>query len=179
MGPDSEFEAKRTEEEEKRLAGLVEGLGDQEKEKIYQREDLMPYVPLFSEVITSIGAGGHDYLWMSQQQELYTGGLSASPLCVGHHTSSSRLQRGILFSSHCLEKNFKHMLDLWTHIINSPDFTDVSRLSTLIKMSASSLASSLVDSGHQYAISSSAANLDVVSRNHEILFGYSQVRKVK
>ncbi|KAK3769391.1 hypothetical protein RRG08_029019 [Elysia crispata] len=246
MGPDSDFEAKRAREEEKRLAGMVERLGDQDKQKIHKRgleleekqnlkedlsclpslkvedlskvikaepiemnhagwsfiqtceqptngvtylrqasnleglpEEFMPYVPLFSEVITSIGAGGHDYLWISQQQELYTGGLRASPLCVGHHTSSSRLQRGILFSSHCLEKNFKHMLDLWTQIINSPDFSDLNRLSTLIKMTASSLASSLADSGHQYAMSSSAAGLDVVSQNNEILFGYSQVHTMK
>ncbi|GFN99728.1 presequence protease, mitochondrial [Plakobranchus ocellatus] len=246
MGPDSDFESKRTQEEESRLAKLVADLREKDKETIYQRgldlqdqqnlkedlsclpslkiddlsklikpepmemnhagwsfiqtceqptngvtylrqassleglpEELMPYVPLFSEVITSIGAGGQDYLWMSQQQELYTGGLSASPLCVGHHTSSSRMQRGILFSSHCLEKNIKHMLDLWTHIINSPDFSDLSRLSTLIKMSASNLASGLADNGHRYAMASSAAGLDVLSQNHEVLFGLSQVQTMK
>lgn len=246
MGPDQEFEAKRTQEEEKRLAGHVKSLKQEDKDRIYKRgleleeqqnfkedlsclpslkvehlsrkiklepiemdhagwsfiqtceqptngvtylrqassldglpEDLMPYVPLFSEVITSIGAGGHDYLWMSQQQELYTGGLGATPLCVGHHSSSSRLQRGILFSSHCLEKNFKNMLDLWTQIINSPDFSDMTRLTTLIKMCASSLASGLADKGHHYAISSSAASLDVASQNHETMFGYSQVHTMK
>lgn len=66
----------------------------------------------------SIGAGGHDYLWMSHLQELYTGGLDASPLVVPHHTDTSKAQLSVLFSSHSLEKNFHHMLDLWSNIIN-------------------------------------------------------------
>ncbi|BFZ21931.1 hypothetical protein BsWGS_24970 [Bradybaena similaris] len=142
-------------------------------------EDLMPYVPLFCDVITSIGAGGHDYLWMSHLQELYTGGLDASPLVVPHHTDTSKAQLSVLFSSHSLEKNFHHMLDLWSNIINSPDFMDMNRLSTLIRMSASELASSLSDSGHQYALSSSASTLSTVNKIQELFFGYSQVRTMK
>ncbi|CAG5126010.1 unnamed protein product [Candidula unifasciata] len=142
-------------------------------------EDLMPYVPLFCDVITSIGAGGHDYLWMSHQQELYTGGLDASPIVVPHHTDIAKAQLSVLFSSYCLEKNFHHMLDLWTNIINSPDFMDVNRLSTLIRMSASELASSLSDNGHHYALSSSASTLSTVNKLQELFFGYSQVRTMK
>ncbi|XP_035826011.1 presequence protease, mitochondrial isoform X2 [Aplysia californica] len=152
-----------------RMASNLDGLS----------EDLMPYVPLFCDVITSIGAGGHDFLWMSQQQELYTGGMSASPLIIPHHSDQNRVQRAVLFSSHCLEKNFNKMMDLWTNIINSPDFEDTNRLSTLIKMCASNLASSLADSGHRYAMVSSASTLDIVSWIQEMFYGYSQVRTMK
>ncbi|XP_059165044.1 presequence protease, mitochondrial-like [Physella acuta] len=142
-------------------------------------EDLMPYVPLFCDVITSIGAGGHDYLWVSQQQELYTGGLNASPLIVPHHTDDGRVQRAVLFSSFCLEKNFHKMMELWTFIINSPDFTDSNRLSTLIRMAASNLASSLSNNGHSYALSSAASTLNITSSLHETMYGFSQVQTMK
>ncbi|CAL1536313.1 unnamed protein product [Lymnaea stagnalis] len=152
-----------------RMASNLEGLS----------EELMPYVPLFCQVITSIGAGGHDYVWVSQQQELYTGGLSASPLVVPHHTEAGRIQRAVLFSSYALEKNFNKMLDLWTLVINSPDFSDSNRLSTLIRMAASDLASSLSDNGHHYAITSSASMLNVVGSIQENFFGFSQVQTMK
>ncbi|KAH9523809.1 Presequence protease, mitochondrial [Bulinus truncatus] len=142
-------------------------------------EELMPYVPLFCHVITGLGADWHDYLWMSHQEELYTGGLQASPLIVPHHTDEGRMQRSVLFSSYCLEKNFDKMLDLWTLILNSPDFSDINRLSTLIRMAASDMAASLSDSGHQFAVTESAAPLDVVSANRESFFGISQVKTMR
>ncbi|KAI8776058.1 presequence protease, mitochondrial [Biomphalaria glabrata] len=142
-------------------------------------EDLMPYIPLFCQVITGIGADWHDYLWMSHQEELYTGGLLATPLVVPHHTDVGRMQRSVLLSSYCLEKNFDKMLDLWTLALNSPDFSDVNRISTLIRMAASDMAASLSDSGHQFAITNSAASLDKVSNVQETFFGISQVKTMK
>ncbi|KAK7507320.1 hypothetical protein BaRGS_00001255 [Batillaria attramentaria] len=141
--------------------------------------DLMPLVPLFCSVITSIGAGGHDYRWMSLQQELYTGGMSAGSHVACHHTDPNIMQQALRFSSYCLERNLGKMLELWGLIFNSPDFEDKDRLTTLIRMSASDLASSVPHAGHNYAMTHSASSLTPAAALGEMFGGMSQVSLMK
>ncbi|KAL8565467.1 hypothetical protein ACOMHN_049444 [Nucella lapillus] len=161
---------------------------------------LLPLVPLFSSVITSIGAGGQDYRWMSQQQELYTGGMHTSTKVSSHHTNATSLQQGLVFSSHCLERNLGKMLELWTLIFTSPDFSDHNRLTTLIRQSASDLASNFSDhdrlttlirqsasdlassvsqAGHSYAMAHAASALSPAAALNELFGGMTQVSLMK
>ncbi|KAK7112412.1 hypothetical protein V1264_011876 [Littorina saxatilis] len=142
-------------------------------------DDVLPLVPLFCSVITSIGAGGHDYRWMSQQQELYTGGMSASTQVTSHHTQENHIQKGVTFSSYCLERNLNKLLELWTLVFNSPDFSDKDRLTTLIRMGASDLAASVPHSGHGYAMAHAAATLTPAAALTELFGGMTQVSLMK
>lgn len=141
--------------------------------------DLMPLVPLFCDIITSIGAGERDYRWMSLQQELYTGGMKAGTHVACHHSDPSSMQQAIRFSSHCLERNLGKMLLLWGLIFNSPDFADKDRLTTLIRMSASDLASSVSQAGHNFAMIRSASSLTPAAALGELFGGMSQVSLMK
>lgn len=140
---------------------------------------LTALLPLFCNIITRIGAGGHDYLWMSQQQELYTGGLSASTHVGCHHTDPTSFQQALVFSSYCLERNLGKMLELWHLIFTSPDFNDLQRLTTLIRMTASELAASVSEAGHKYALAHSASSLNSAAALEELFSGMSQVRLMK
>ncbi|XP_076452447.1 presequence protease, mitochondrial-like isoform X2 [Babylonia areolata] len=142
-------------------------------------KDVLSLVPLFCNIITSIGAGGHDYRWMSQQQELYTGGMAASTQVSSHHSNPKYLQQGVVFSSNCLERNLGKMLELWGLIFSSPDFSDRDRLTTLIGQSASDLASSVPQAGHHYAMSYAASSLSPAAALTELFGGMSQVSLMK
>ncbi|CAC5412633.1 PITRM1 [Mytilus coruscus] len=81
--------------------------------------DLKPYVPLFCDVITKMGAGSMDYKELSQQIELTTSGLGAGTHVNQHHSDNYSYEQGVEFSSYCLDRNVDKMLDLWTNIFCS------------------------------------------------------------
>lgn len=142
-------------------------------------EEMKIYIPLFTNVITKMGAGSYDYKELSHQVELYTGGLTASPLVVPDPSDSLGFEQGVLFSSYCLERNLDRMLDLWTEIFNHSNLHDSARLQTLIKMSAADLASELANAGHNYAMTHSASSLTPAGKLNEMFGGVTQVSVMK
>ncbi|XP_048577548.1 presequence protease, mitochondrial isoform X1 [Nematostella vectensis] len=138
-------------------------------------DELHPYLPLFCYVITKMGAGNLDYKEMAQLIERRTGGLSVGTHICTNHTDPMKYEQGVMFSSHCLDKNLPHMFYLWGEIFGSPRFKDQERLRTLINMLASDLASSIAQSGHSYAVSLASSSLTPAARLDEVLGGLSQV----
>lgn len=141
--------------------------------------DLKPYLPLFTDVLTKMGAGSLDYKELSQLTELYTGGLGCSLHMSNHHSTTQSYEQAIQFGSHCLDKNFDKMLELWTEVISAPNFSDHNRLTTLIRMSASDMAASLAGSGHRYAMTHSASTLTPLAKWNEVFSGVTQVNMMK
>ncbi|XP_041374420.1 presequence protease, mitochondrial-like isoform X2 [Gigantopelta aegis] len=140
---------------------------------------LKMYVPLFCSIITKMGAGPYDFKSLSQEMDLYTGGLSAAPHLSPHLATPNEYEQGVFFRSNCLEQNTEKMLNLWSHIFKSPDFSDTNRLKTLVQMHASELANSLAAAGHSYAMTHAASCLNAVSHARENFSGISQVSFMK
>merc|ERR1719391_1794074 len=100
---------------------------------------------------------------METQMDLYTGGLHASnhlSECPNDLGDLSR--RGLLVSSHALERNSAKMFELWSdifhHVFESKDELR-ERLSTLVKMAATDSMNGLAYSGHHYAMMHAASKL--------------------
>lgn len=142
-------------------------------------EEMKLYVPLFTNVITKMGAGIYDYKELSHQIELHTGGLNASTLVSPDPSDLMSFEQGVLFTSYCLERNLDKTLDLWTEIFDRPDLKDSARLQTLIRMSASDLASELANAGHSFAMTHSASSLTPAAKLSEMFDGMTQVSVMK
>ncbi|XP_060572656.1 presequence protease, mitochondrial-like, partial [Ruditapes philippinarum] len=142
-------------------------------------EEMKIYVPLFTNIITKMGAGIYDYKQLSHQIELYTGGLNAQTLVSPDPSDSLGYDQGVHFSSYCLEGNFDRMLDLWTEIFDRSNVRDSGRLQTLIKMSAAELAAGLSNAGHNYAMIHSASSLTPASQLSEQFSGVTQASVMK
>ncbi|XP_021354129.1 presequence protease, mitochondrial-like isoform X2 [Mizuhopecten yessoensis] len=138
-------------------------------------DDLKPYVPLFCNVITKMGAGDYDYKSLSQDIDLYTGGLSAGVHVKAHHTDDNTYEQGLMFSSYCLDRNLEKMLGLWTDVFTRPDLKDNERFLTLVNMTAAEMSSSIVNMGHSFAISHSRAGLTPTGFLQEQFGGMTQV----
>jgi len=65
-----------------------------------------------------MGAGIYDYKELSHQVELHTGGLGSSTLVSADPSDPLAFDQGVLFTSHCLERNMAKMLELWTEVFN-------------------------------------------------------------
>ena len=71
------------------------------------------------------------------------------------------------------------MLSLWSSILTSPHWSNEDRLATLVRLSASDAASSVLNSGHAYAMRHAASNFAPAASINEKLFGITQVAKLK
>ena len=76
-------------------------------------------LPLFSMVLTSMGAGDKNYRDLDTLMELHTGGLGSSIHLSENPLNAVELnQEGLLLSSICLEKSTEKMFALWQDIFN-------------------------------------------------------------
>lgn len=64
---------------------------------------------------------------------------------------------------------------VYHYVVFSPDLKDLNRLTTLINMAASDMASSLSNSGHSYAMKHSSAGLSPAAQLSETFGGVTQV----
>ncbi len=67
------------------------------------------------------------------------------------------------------------MFHLWTQVFNQVEFSDRQRLMTLIMISATELANSIVHSGHSYAMGHAASSLSAIAKLREVYSGVTQV----
>jgi Zn-dependent M16 (insulinase) family peptidase len=123
--------------------------------------DLLETLPLFTGILSSMGAGKFDFRQMDTLVDLTTGGLSSSVHVTELPGSCAALNEAVLISSYCLERNVDKMFELWTEIFNDLHLNDgnIDRLKTLLRMSATDSMNGLVYRGHAYAMGSSASSL--------------------
>lgn len=136
-------------------------------------------IPLFCEVATKMGTVDKDYRKFSQEVELRTGGLGVSVHVANHPNEAGHFEQGILLSSHCLEANTEAMFALWKELFLGLTLEDEERLSQLIQMCAASLAQSLSDAGHHYAMLQSGSYLSASSQLQEEFSGVSHIVQMK
>ncbi|NQU63554.1 MAG: insulinase family protein, partial [SAR324 cluster bacterium] len=137
------------------------------------------WLPVLGYLLTNNGADGLPYETLAKQINLYTGGFSASPNNEVNLKSVSGFQEYFSVSSKVLHQNVEKMFNLGTKILNRWDFTDLSRIQTLIGQRTNSLLTSLVQSGHSYASSMASRNLCRTSQIDEKYSGIHQIQFMK
>ena len=140
---------------------------------------LRPYLPLFCQIVTRMGAGDLDYRQQSEKVDLKTGGLEANNLLFNHPSDIGKYQNSVCFSSYCLERNLTDMLDLWSDIFLSLSLTDNHRFFTLLSGFAAESASSLTSSGHRFAMTRSASTMSPFFALKEEYEGVTQLNVIK
>lgn len=141
---------------------------------------LQPYLPLFSSIITKIGAGKRTFKQMDQEITMRTKGLKSSVHNVLHPSSLTNCERGILVSSYCLNKNAEAMLNLWKDVILTPNFTeDLDHVSQLIRMMAADMTDGVAHSGNTYANMIASQNLTPTAQFREQTSGLTFMKFLK
>lgn len=137
---------------------------------------LVPYLPLFGQVMTKLGAGKLDRKQQDQAIQLHTGGLASGVLLADHTDSFDRFETGVHIASHCLERNIDSMFSLWTDVFNGIRFNDdTDHLAQLIKMGSAELAAGVTQQGHQYATNRAASSFGGAFRLRELTSGLTNL----
>jgi len=137
---------------------------------------LVPYIPLYLELLTRCGAAGQSYEQMAKRVALSTGGIDASVSCrtkIG--TPDDLFFMGFIHGK-ALESRFGEMLGIWEDLLLSPDLTNKKLIKDLLLEARNALNASVIHSGHSYAVTNASARLSKSRAVDELLGGVSQLR---
>ena len=142
-------------------------------------EELLPYLPIFCNLLTELAAGDLDRKQMSQQTELNTSGLSANTHIKNNLTTGDDCELYVLFDSYCLQGKLDKMLDLWEKFFNDLKLDgDEAHIQQLIKMNAANSSQSVVYSGHMFSALRSSHSINAISNLKEQLSGIEFISKL-
>jgi len=139
-------------------------------------EDLKVYLPVFSMVLTKLGAGHLGYAALDTEIDLRTGGLSAGCNVAMCPENVSSHMEYLLLSSHCLDRNIEHMYYLWRMIFTELHLDNKDRIAQLLKMAAAEAVNGVAHAGHRYAMTAAASGLSPAAARQEQYSGMSQVQ---
>jgi Zn-dependent M16 (insulinase) family peptidase len=138
--------------------------------------ELIPYLPLFSYVVTKLGARDMNHSQLAEKVELYTGGISSGIIVIPSLENPNTFETFLEFGSYCLERNTEKMIDLITAIYTQPRLDqDKHYLKSLIDQVAMSESNSIMHSGSRYAKSFASSTLLASAQLEESLSGYTSV----
>ncbi len=142
---------------------------------------LLPLVPFFCHCLPLIGTKKHSYTEIAQLIDLYTGGMGLS-INAGPDFSDTKKNACLpimSFVAKCLSRNQQEMFVLINELLCEYDFSDLNRLKQLLLEYRSNMESSVVSSGHRYAISLASRTFSATSALNEDWHGIHQLKIIK
>lgn len=121
----------------------------------------LPYVQLFTLLLTQMGSGGRDYAKTLEFMQAHTGGISAS-LSLNRQASDPHLYFPYFYiHGKALYRKADKLFELLKDTVTSVDFTDKGRLKESITKLHSSLESGLTHNAMRYAMSLCSSGLNI------------------
>jgi len=136
--------------------------------------DLMIWMPLFCKALASMGMKGVPYDETARLISLHTGGFGCS-LEASSTLLDDKMLKAIYVRFKMLSEQTVAGLDLISRLIREIDFTDLDRLKDLILEIRNDYKSSIIPSGHSYAMMRSACRFSDASALEESWYGISQL----
>ena len=141
--------------------------------------DLFALVPFFCQSFTNSGTRKNSYDKMAELMDLYTGGISVTPFSGSYFSKEAESHSFIAIQGKALDRNVENMFDLIKEVIEEYSFTDLDRMKSLLLQYQAGMESSIVSTGHRYAISLSSRHLSIASYINELWYGIAQYQFVK
>ncbi len=141
--------------------------------------DLFAMAPFFCRAFTNSGTAKSSYVQMAERIDLYTGGISVSPFSGSYFSKEGESHSFLALQGKALDRNIDPLFDLMDEFVNAYGFRDHDRLKSLLLQYQAGLESSIVSTGHRYAISLSARHLSQASHINELWHGIAQFQSIK
>lgn len=136
--------------------------------------ELMIWMPLFCKSLSSMGLPGLPYDETARLLSLHTGGFGAS-LEASSTFHNDAMLKVIYVRFKMLSEQTKIGFDLVSRLIREIDFTDMKRLKDIILEIRNDYKSSVIPSGHSYAMMRSGCRFSEAGALEESWYGISQL----
>ncbi len=142
-------------------------------------EEILYLIPFFCHVFTGVGTSKRDYAEMARLMDLYTGGISMSPFSGTDFSDKEKCLLFLAFQGKALDRNIKKLFELIDEFVLKYDFSDLTRLKSLLFQYRAGMESSIVSNGHRYAMSLASRNFSKSSFVGEIWHGIYQYKFIR
>ena len=139
----------------------------------------LSYLPVFSSLLTQMGAGERDYLQMAERLEAVTGGIGARNSLLDSPDDQDGFTAGFELKGKALIRNVEPLFELLRDFLTAPDFSDLDQIRRVLNQLQVALENSVPQSGHTYAARRAAAGLSPAAQLREQWSGLSQVALVR
>ena len=145
--------------------------------KLSDEERLL--LPAFSLLFNKTGTDRLSYDELSLELNMYTGGIGGSDLIMQCPDQAGNFHDFFLIKGKALERNAEKFIDLSKELYSSFNFSNLERISVLLKQSQSNSINSLIQSGHLYASNAASRTLAPSIQANEIYHGLSHIEAMK
>jgi presequence protease len=142
-------------------------------------EEDLPFVRLFTTLISQMGCGGRSYAENLEYIQANTGGVGASLALNLQASDHKKFLPTLCIRGKALHRKAEKLFTLIHELATSPDFNDTARLNEVIQKQYTGLQSSLNQNALKYAINLSASSLDVPSKIAHAWYGLEYFWKLK
>ena len=141
-------------------------------------EQELQWLPLMGYLLTNCGAGSHSYDQFSQLAARHTGGFSLSPSHVRFSSKAGYLH-DLVFKSKALGREIPQFFALANLLLTQWRLDEGERIHSLVKQRANQLETSILGSGHHYAMAMASRGFTPGTRLEELQGGIHQVQLMK
>ncbi|MEA3232707.1 MAG: insulinase family protein, partial [Thermodesulfobacteriota bacterium] len=142
-------------------------------------QDLVPYLPFFCHALTKMGTSQRDYVAMARRIDRYTGGIGFNVQARTHFDGNGACLPMIHLGGKCLDRNQAVLFDIVGELLGEGDFSDLTRLKTLLRESRAAMEAMVVQNGHHLAISLASRTFSPTTALNETFSGIHQLRIIK
>lgn len=136
-------------------------------------------LPLYTSLVSELGAGDKDYLAMQQWQSQVSGGLRMSLSLRGDLQAASQGLGHLVFSGKALTHKAGEFNQLMRHSLEGLRFDEGERLRELVAQMRARWESSVTGQGHSLAMQAAAASCSVVAAFNQRVTGLVGIRRMK
>ncbi len=122
-------------------------------------EELTKVLPYYAMALAEVGSAGRDYMQTQAEQASVLGGLGARISTRSVLGDSNSMHAVMIMSSKGLIRNTDHITRLIEETMDSPDFSEVDRISDLISQARARSESSITGRGHSLASSAASSRM--------------------
>jgi Zn-dependent M16 (insulinase) family peptidase len=140
---------------------------------------LFSMVPFFCRAFTNIGTRNQSYVTMAEKMDRFTGGVTLSPFSGSYFDKEADSHVFLALQGKALDRNVEPLFDIVREFVLAYGFFDLDRLKNLLLQYQAGMESSIVATGHRYAISLSSRHLSMASHINELWHGIAQYQAVQ
>ncbi|MCU0555766.1 MAG: insulinase family protein [Desulfobacterales bacterium] len=142
-------------------------------------ESQLALAPFFCHAFSRIGSSRRDYIEMARRIDRYTGGIGLSASARTRFDAAGDCLAFVTFNGKCLARNIEPMFEILREMVEAFDFSDLTRLRTLLLEYRAGLESMVVQNGHRLAISLAARHFSTAAMLSEIWSGVHHLKFIK
>ena len=142
-------------------------------------DELIDIIPYYTNCLTELGCGDHDYMSMQARQSAVSGGIGAYSSVRGSINSEQQINGHFVLSGKALARNHQAFAQLMYDIFHNVRFDEKNRIRELMAQLRTGREQSITGNGHTLAMRAASAGMSPSAALKQRLSGLEGIRRIK